>query len=54
MKIPYMLIKCHLISLFFGGGGGGVFMVYLPIKLVDVVNIAFLFIHFFKFVCIFP
>ena len=22
MKIPYMLVKCHLISLFFGGGGG--------------------------------
>ena len=48
MRIPYMLVKCHLISLFVL-----VFMVYLPIKPVDVVNIAFLFIHFFNFVCIF-
>ena len=30
-----------------------VFMVYLPIKPVDVVNIAFLFIHFLNIVCIF-
>jgi hypothetical protein len=28
-------------------------MVYLPIKPVDVVSIAFLFINFFNFVCIF-
>jgi hypothetical protein len=30
-----------------------VFMVYLPIKPVDVVNIAFLFINILNFVCIF-
>ena len=48
MRIPYMLVKCHLISLFFL-----VFMVYLPIKPVDVVNIAFLFIHFYLTLSVF-
>ena len=48
MRISYMLVKCHLISLVWG-----VFMVYLPIKSVNVVNIAFLFINFFLTLSVF-